>query len=37
MRFRDDKPDGNFKTVVENIVQSVAEGVEKDVVSEIYP
>ena len=37
MRFRDDKPDGNFKTVVENIVQSVAEGVEKDVVREVYP
>ena len=37
MRFRDDKPDGNFKTVVENIVQSIAEGVEKDVVREVSP
>ncbi|KAF7974823.1 hypothetical protein HWV62_11179 [Athelia sp. TMB] len=30
MRFRDDKPNGNFKTVVENIIQSIEEGVEKD-------
>lgn len=33
MRFRDDKPNGNFRTVVDNIIQSIAEGVEKDVVS----
>ncbi|KAN0077228.1 mRNA capping enzyme, catalytic domain containing protein [Tylopilus felleus] len=29
LRFRDDKPHGNFKTVVENIIQSIADGVEK--------
>jgi len=30
MRFRDDKPAGNYKTVVENIIKSIADGVEKD-------
>lgn len=30
MRFRDDKPHGNHSTVVENIIQSIADGVEKD-------
>ena len=30
MRFRDDKPAGNFKTVVENIIKSIADGVEKE-------
>lgn len=30
MRFRDDKPNGNYRNVVENIIQSIAEGVEKD-------
>ncbi|KAH7906375.1 mRNA capping enzyme [Hygrophoropsis aurantiaca] len=30
MRFRDDKPNGNFKGVVENIISSIADGVEKD-------
>lgn len=30
MRFRDDKPNGNFKTVVENIIQSIIDGVEKE-------
>ncbi|TEB39643.1 mRNA guanylyltransferase [Coprinellus micaceus] len=30
MRFRDDKPQGNHKKVVDNIIQSIADGVEKD-------
>ena len=33
MRFRDDKPNGNHITVVENIIQSIAEGVDKETVS----
>ena len=33
MRFRGDKPNGNYRTVVENIIQSIADGVEKDAVS----
>jgi mRNA guanylyltransferase len=33
MKFRDDKPNGNYRTIVENIIQSIAEGVEKDAVS----
>jgi mRNA guanylyltransferase len=33
MRFRDDKPQGNHRSVVENIVQSIVDGVEKDTVS----
>ena len=32
MRFRDDKPHGNHKSVVENIIKSIADGVEKDTV-----
>jgi len=35
MRFRDDKPNGNHRNVVENIVQSIIEGVEKDPVSSV--
>ncbi|KIP12277.1 hypothetical protein PHLGIDRAFT_32906 [Phlebiopsis gigantea 11061_1 CR5-6] len=30
MRFRDDKPNGNHKSVAEAIIKSIAEGVEKD-------
>ncbi|KAG6335849.1 hypothetical protein ID866_3239 [Astraeus odoratus] len=29
MRFRDDKPHGNYRTVVEKIIESIADGVEK--------
>lgn len=32
MRFRDDKPHGNHRKVVENIIQSIADGVEKEAV-----
>ena len=32
MRFRDDKPHGNHRNVVENIIQSIADGVERDAV-----
>lgn len=30
MRFRDDKPQGNHKSVVDNIIKSILEGVEKE-------
>lgn len=36
MRFRDDKPNGNHKSVVDNIIKSIADGVEKEQVS-IFP
>ncbi len=32
MRFRSDKPNGNHKSVVDNIIKSIADGVEKDAV-----
>lgn len=34
MRFRNDKPNGNHRSVVDNIIQSIIEGVEKEDVSE---
>jgi mRNA guanylyltransferase len=36
MRFRDDKPQGNHRSVVENIIQSIADGVEKEAVSSLF-
>ena len=35
MRFRDDKPQGNHRSVVENVIQSIADGVEKDTVGTV--
>jgi mRNA guanylyltransferase len=32
MRFRDDKPHGNHRSVVDKIIQSIADGVQKDAV-----
>lgn len=33
LRFRDDKHEGNFKTVVSSIIKSIEHGVEADEVS----
>lgn len=33
MRFRDDKPNGNHRDVVTQILKSIADGIEKDLVS----
>lgn len=33
MRFRDDKPNGNYVDIVESICRSIADGVEKEDVS----
>lgn len=32
MRFRNDKPNGNHLSIVDNIIQSIADGVEKEAV-----
>jgi len=34
MRFRDDKPNGNHKSIVDKIILSIADGVEKDTLLE---
>jgi hypothetical protein len=36
LRFRDDKPHGNYRTVVDNIIQSIADGVEKSMVGPLF-
>ncbi len=33
MRFRDDKPQGNHRSVVDDIIQTIADGVDKETVS----
>ncbi|KAG1218092.1 hypothetical protein G6F35_008606 [Rhizopus arrhizus] len=37
MRFRDDKLDGNFQTVVDNVLNSIRDAVSKDELIEHMP
>lgn len=37
MRFRDDKPTGNHKSTVENVISSIVDGVEKEAVRSFLP
>ena len=30
MRFRDDKPEGNYKAIVDKIVQTIVDGIEQE-------
>jgi len=34
MRFRDDKPNGNYHKVVEDVISSIRDGVEKEILLE---
>ena len=36
MRLRDDKPNGNHRSVVENIIQTIADGIEKETVNILF-
>lgn len=35
MRFRDDKPEGNYRSIVDKIVQSITDGIEQDEVRSV--